>query len=229
MGWDMYGLIAYRAAGAPPVRVIEGVPFRAVYAAEGATLRAALSARAAARQLRRAGVHLAAFPADYPHRAVFARYGVGAPSAAPLYRACAPAIVRRCLAQRGVDPRGAVVVFAAEYVTPELTRCVEALCAEVRYVVLAVPHGGDALAQTLRRRYGVAAPVVSPDTAPRAALTVVFDETPAGGGALRLDETLRVTFNSPHPPEVLSLLWRAGALDAATLEVKAVTPGDVDG
>ena len=103
------------------------------------------------------------------------------------------------------------------------------LCAEVRYVVLAVPHGGDALAQTLRRRYGVAAPVVSVDAVPRAALTVVFDETPAGGGALRLDEALRVTFNSPHPPEVLSLLWRAGALDAATLEVKAVAPGEADG
>ena len=220
----MYGLIAYRAADMPPVRVIGGVPLRTVYAAEGCSLRAALSARLAAAALRRAGVRLAAFPADYPYRSIFARCGVASPSPAPLYRAAAAAIVRCFAAQRGIDLRSAPVVFAAEYVTPDLTRCVEALCAEVRYVMLAVPRGGETLAQTLRRRYGAAAPVVPGGAAPRGALTVIFDETPARGNALRLDDALRVTYDSPYPQDVLGLLWRAGALDAAALRVKAVEP-----
>lgn len=222
----MYGLIAYRAADMPPVRVIEGVPLRAVYVAEGCSLRAALSARAAAAALRRAGVRLAAFPADYPYRSVFARRGVEVPSPAPLHRAAAAAIVRRFMTERGVDPRSALVVFAAESVTPELSRCAAELCAEVRYAALAVPHGGEALARSLRRRFGVTAPVVSAGAPSRAALTVAFDAAPVGGEALRLDDALRVVYDSPYPQDVLGLLWRAGALNAAALRVKAVAPGE---
>ena len=44
----MYGLISYRSADAPPVRVIGGVPLRTVCVTEGRSLHAALSARFAA-------------------------------------------------------------------------------------------------------------------------------------------------------------------------------------
>ena len=91
----MYGYVAYHTAEEPPYRGFGGVRFRAVYVAEGESLRARLSARAAARRLAREGVRCAVFPADYPYCEVFARYGVAPPPSAPLYRATAAAIVRR--------------------------------------------------------------------------------------------------------------------------------------
>ena len=219
----MYGYVAYHTAEEPPYRVFGGVRFRAVYVAEGESLRARLSARAAARRLAREGVRCAVFPADYPYCEVFARYGVAPPPSAPLYRATAAAIVRRYLAQSGVEPRNAVVTFAAERVTPELRRAVETLCAEVRYIALAIPQDGDALARSLRRDFGVAARVGPLDALPRADLVVAFGDTNADSSVLRLDESLDVAYDSELSNELLALLWRAGALDADALQIKNVT------
>jgi len=217
----MFGCIDCRPPGAPPFRMIEGVRFRTVSVAPGKSFRAGLSARAAARTLRREGVRLAVFPPDCAYRAVFAKHGIAAPPLAPLYRAAAAGIVTRYLAQRGVEARRALLTFAADCVTPELCRCVRTLCADVRYIALAVPRGG-ALAQALRRDFGVAAQVGPLDALLRADLIVTFDDTPAEGAVLRLDERLRVVFDSEHPNELLALLWRAGALDAASLRVRDV-------
>lgn len=217
----MFGYVAYRAPEMPPVRVIEGARFRAVYVLPGNTLRARLSARAAARALARESVQAAVFPPEYTHRELFARYGIAAPPLAPLYRATAAAIVRRHLAQSEIEPRRASVAFAAESVTPELRRAVFALAADVRYIALAIPHGGDALAQALRRKLGVAARVGPFEMLPSADLVVAFDETECD--ALRLDETLRVVYDSPYPNELLAALWRAGAINADALCVKNVT------
>lgn len=217
----MFGYVAYRAPEMPPVRVIEGARFRAVYVLPESTLRARLSARAAARALARDGVREAVFPPEYPHREIFARRGIAAPQLTPLYRATAAAIVRRHLAQSKIDPRRASVTFAAESVTPELRRVVFALAADVRYIALAKPHGGDALAQALRRELGVAAQVGPLDTLPSADLVVAFDDI--AGDALRLDEALRVVYDSPYPNELLAALWRAGAVNADALRVKNVT------
>ena len=219
----MFGLVSYRAAETPPLRVIDGVRFRAVYVPEGASLCAGFAARAAAAALRRDGVSLALFPSDYPFAAPFARRGIVPPPLSPLYRAAAPALVRRYLALCGVDPRAATVAFAAARVTPELRRCVLALCREIRYIALYVPDGGDALARSLWRGFGAAARGGAPDAIPRPDLTVVFDDTPVPGEALRLDEALAVTFDSPHPNATLALLHRAGALDADSLNVKTLT------
>ncbi len=222
----MFGLIAYHTADIPPVQVIDGVRFRAVRVAEGTSLRARLSARVAARTLRRAGIRCAMFPADYPLLPLFARRGIDPPSPAPLYRAAAAAIVRRYL--RGIDPRGAMVAFAARRVTPDLRRCVTELCAEIRYIALCVPDGGEAFARSLRRDYGVAARIGSPDALPRPDLFVVFDDLSVPGEALRLDGTLNVVFDNPHPNALLALLHRAGALDPSTLRVISVAPTPKD-
>lgn len=220
----MFGLIAYPADDVTPVRVVGGVRFRVVRAAEGHGLYAGLSARAAAAKLRREGVRCALFPPDYPFVPLFVRHGVEPPPLAPLYRAAAPAIVRRYMARCGIDPRAAMVAFAAEHTTPELVRCVAALCGEIRYIALCVPDGGEAFARALRREFGVAARVGAADALPRPDLTVVFDETGVPGGALYLDEALSVAFDDPRPNALLALLHRAGALDAAALRVVSVAP-----
>ena len=222
----MFGLIAYGADTAPE-RVIDGLRFRAVRVAAGQGLRAGLSARAAASALRRAGVRLALFPPDFPYIPLFVRRGIEPPPLAPLYRAAAPAVVRRYMLRLGIDPRDAMVAFAAERVTPELMRCVTALCGEIRYIALCVPDGGEAFALALRRAFGVAARVGTPDALPPPDLTVVFDETPVPNRALYLGEGLAVAFDDPRPNALLALLHRSGALDAAALDVESVAPSKI--
>ena len=220
----MLGCVAYHTAEEPPYRVIGGARFRAVYVARGETLRAWLSARAAARMLAREGIRRAVFPPDYPHREVFARYGVAPPPLAPFYRATAAAIARRYMTQCCVEPRSAVAAFAAESVTPELRHTVESLCAEVRYIVLAAPRGGEAFAQKLRRDHGVAAQVVSSDALPHADLILAFGGAPDVDDVLRLDWSSGVVYDIELTNELLATLWCAGALDADALRVKDVTP-----
>ena len=217
----MFGWIAYDTADMPPVQAIEGVRFRVLRVAEGRSLRAALSAHRAANILRREGVRLALFPPDYPYIPLFARRGIQPPSPVPLYRAAAPAIVRRYLAEQGIDPCAAMVAFAARRVTPELKRCVATLCREIRYIALCA-DGGEALARALRRDYGVAARFGASDALPPPDLTVVFDGLRVPGKALYLGDGLEVAFDSPYPAALLALLHGAGALDAGKLRVTSV-------
>jgi len=189
---------------------------RVVRVPRGAGLRARLAARAAARRLCDAGVRRAVFPPDYPFREAFASRGIAAPPLAPLYRASAPAIVRRCMEQMGLAARRAEVMVCAQAVSPELRAFAFELCREVRYLSVMAPRGGEELMRELRRERGVA-PRFRPD------LTVSFDGAAADGSVLRLDETLRVRYDSPLPNAVLAALWSAGALDARALRVCAVS------
>lgn len=216
----MFALVCDRAAEEPRRRVVEGVRFCAVYVTGGRTLRARLSQRVAARALARGGVREAVFLTRQTDRRIFAKYGVVPISAAPLYRATAADIVRRYLMQQGKHTHGITLAFAAERVTPELYRAIESLSADVRYLSLRVPDGA-ALVRRLQRERGVAVRLCREESV-RADLTVVFDGA-AEGTALRLDEQLCVTYDSPYPNELLAALWRAGALDADKLAVLSVS------
>lgn len=218
----MLGYVDYRAGGSPAAltRVVGGLRFRAVYVRRGDTLAARLSARVAARALRRAGVRCAVFPPDYPHRALFARYGVSPPPLTPLYHAFAAGIVRRYAARCALDLRRATVAFAAPHVTPELRRAVWELSAEARYIVLRVPGGGGELARALRRERGVAVRVAAPGEALSAGLTVCFEPCEAlGTGAV-------LPLYAPESPDVApgaelelcAALFLAGALDTESGE-----------
>ena len=179
----MLGYVDYRADGAPaaPACVIGGVRVRAVYVRRGDGIAARLSARAAARALRRAGVRCAVFPPDYPHRALFAGYGVSPPPLTPLCHALAAGIVRRYAARRGLDLHRAAVAFAARHVTPELGRAVWELSAETRYIVLRIPGDSGELVRALRRERGVAVRVAAPGEAVSVDLTVCFEPCGASG------------------------------------------------
>lgn len=173
----MLGYVVYRTEGSPaaPARVIGGVRFRAVYVRRGEGMAARFSARAAARVLRRDGVRCALFPPDYPHRALFARYGISPPPLTPLYHALAAGIVRRYAARRGLELHRAAVAFTAPRVTPEVRRAVWELSADVRYIVLRIPGEGGELARELRRERGVAARSAAPGEVVSADLTVCFE------------------------------------------------------
>lgn len=220
----MFGYVLYREAeqNTPPLRAIRGARLRAVYVAAGSGPRARLSARAAARTLAREGIREAVFPAEYPLTDAFARRGVRPVSPVPLYRATAAAIARRYMAQRGVDPERATVAFAAERVSPELTRAITSLAADVRYIALALPLGGEELARRLRHDLGVAPRLVFPGERLCADLTLCFDARETAGAALALyDESLAVAYDAPEDVSnaLLAALLRTGALDASSLRV----------
>ena len=214
----MLGYVAYRADGLPaaPARVIGGVRFRAVYVRRGEGAAARLSARAAARALRRRGVRCAVFPPDYPHRALFARYGVLPPPLTPLCHALAAGIVRRYATRRALDLRRAAVAFAAPYVTGELRQAVWELSAEIRHIVLSVPGGGE-LARSLRRERGVAARVAAPGEGVSAGLTVCFEPCGAfGEGAVLPLYEREPRGGAPSAElELYAALFLAGALDVS--------------
>lgn len=215
----MLGYVAYRAKGSPltPTRVIEGVRFRAIYVRRGDGIAARLSARAAARALHRAGVRCAVFPPDYPHRALFVRYGVSPPPLTPLCHAFAAEIVRRYAARRGLALHRAAVAFAAPRVTPEVRRAVWELSAEARYIVLQIPGGGGELARALRRERGVAARVTAPGEAVSADLTVCFGPCGASGtGAVLPLYALERSDEAPNAElDLYAALLLAGVFDAS--------------
>jgi len=220
----MFGMVCAHAAQEPRERVVEGVRFRAAYVTEGDALRARMSCRGAARSLARAGVREAVFLAEGAERAAFAKRGVMPISAVPLYCATAAEIVRRYLAQEGMDPRGITLAFAAKRLTPELCGAIGSLASNVRYLVLRVPDGAS-LARRLQRERGVAVRLCGEERA-HADLTVALDEAEAEGAVLRLDDSLCVTYDSPYPNELLAALWRAGALDADQLKVLSVSTAE---
>lgn len=223
----MLGYVDYREGGlgAASTRVIGGVRFRAVYVRRGNGIAARLSARAAAHVLRSGGVRRAVFPQDYPHRAVFAEYGVLPPPLTPLCHALAAGIVRRYAARRGLGLHRAAVAFAAPHVTPELRRAVWELSAETRYIVLRIPEGGGELARLLRRERGVAVRVAAPGETVSADLTVCF--APCGA----LGEGAVLPLYVPESPEdapgagleLCAALCLAGAEGAEDGELAAQT------
>ena len=219
----LFGLVCCEEPprGGPRPCRIGGVCFLAVRVPEGKGLRERLCADRAAVLLRREGVRRAVFPADYPYRESFARRGVGAFSPEPLRRAAAPAIVRRCLSQLGVEPERATVAFCADRATPELRRLIAALAGEVRFVTLAVGADGDALARELLRSCGVAARLVPAGADADAALTVCLSPCAARGNVLPLwDGSAAVRYAGDQPEELLAALFAAGALDAEALAVE---------
>ena len=227
----MFGLVRVREERRASPQVIGGVRFFAAAVRPGEGFPARLSARAAARSLRRAGIREALLPPDFPHEELFAAYGVRRISPAPLHRAAAAALARQWLAQHAVDPRGAVVCFAADHMTAELHAAVFALAADVRFVALAVPNAAP-LVEALRRKRGIAARPVASGEPSCADLTLCFDPGGASGNVLPLyDPALPVEYILPEglavpqgvvPNELLAALWRAGALRVETLTVRHV-------
>ncbi len=228
----MLGLVCYRDAGERDgQRGFGGAVFRAVYVERGGGLRAYLSAKRAARRLKRQRVQRAVFPLGYPYSDVFARAGILPPEELPLRRAKAAEIACRAMEELGLSPSSARVAllasraYAAEEAAISLAR-------RVRYLTLCFP-GDERLARALRWDCGVSAYLARRDETLRADLAVSFDAgaPPCACPVLSLaDETLAVSYGARLPPgsaawdrrQLICALFAAGALRAEDIAVEAV-------
>lgn len=147
-------------------------------------------ARQGARRLREAGVRSAVFPVDFPYTALFIRQGIVPVDTLPLRRALAAPLTRRRLEALGLPPTQAVVAVSAERAAREAAETAKALALSYRYVLLSARSGGEELARSLRREYGISLLLgPSPDQLDRADALVLF----APRGDLALDNPILYT------------------------------------
>ena len=147
-------------------------------------------ARQGARRLREAGVREAVFPVDFPYTALFIRQGIGPVDTLPLRRALAAPMTRRRLEGLALSPTQAVVAVSGERAAREVAETAKVLALSYRYVLLSVRGGGEELARSLRREYGISLLLEpSPDQLDRADALVLF----APRGDLTLDNPILYT------------------------------------
>ena len=117
----MLGLVCYQDTGEKNgARTLCGVHFGAVCVPRGEGLRAVLSAKRAAKYLQKRHVRYAVFPKDYPHEALFARFGVLPPAEQPLRMAKSAEIVRCAMARLALAPERARIALCASSQSPAL-------------------------------------------------------------------------------------------------------------
>ena len=231
----VFGLVEWRGAGercALREERLGGVRFLTVGVRRDAGFRTAWSLRRAARALRTHGVGQAVFPAGFAEYGPFAAQGVRAAETLPLREAAAAAIALRALCQSEIEPKRATAALCASQVTRAYAAAAEKLAGEVRYLQLCTARGGWELSQSLRSRFGIAAPVLC---APEgASLTLDFDgsaeRAPQSGILLPLTgDALRVHYRpvwtqerGGEPEQLLAALYASLALRAEEIEVTEV-------
>ena len=110
----MPGLICYRDAGEKNGgRMLCGLRFCAAFVLRGEGMAARLSARRAAKYLRWQRVHQAVFPKNYPHKDVFARYGILPPSDRALRQVKAAEIICCAMEKLGLQKSRARIALIA--------------------------------------------------------------------------------------------------------------------
>ena len=109
----------------------------------------------AARQLKGLGVRTAVFPVDFPYSSLFIREGVYPVDTLPLRRALAAPLAKRRLEALGLGPTQAVAAVSGSRASQETAEAAKSLALSYRYVLLSVRSGGEELARSLRREYGI--------------------------------------------------------------------------
>lgn len=109
----------------------------------------------AAKQMERAGVRTALFPAAFSHAALFEKRGIRAADEGYLRQMTAAAVARRAAAQRGIEPRESCVALMGDHMSAALRKALMELALHFRHTILAVPGGGGEICSVLRREYGV--------------------------------------------------------------------------
>ena len=212
----MLGLISYRDTGEKNgARTLCGVRFGAVYAARGEGMLAALSAKRAAKYLKKRRVHYAVFPKDYPYGEVFARCGILPPPEQPLRMAKAAEIIRCAMARLDLVPERARIALCASSQSAALEAAARELVGDVRYLTLCAPNG-ERLARALRWDCGATVHTVQRGETIAADLTVCFDELfPSGGTVLPLQSgALSVAYGTENLGDA-SAVWNENQLICA--------------
>lgn len=157
----MLGMICYGEGSRKPELAetsLWGVSFLTLRLGESShpnSLTARRRASGAARALAAHGVRHAVFPVDFPYAALFVRQGVYPVDTLPLRRTVAPDTVKRRLSVLGREPGKAIVALAGNGLTGESIEAVRTLALNYRYVLADFTFGGEELAKSLRRDYGV--------------------------------------------------------------------------
>lgn len=110
---------------------------------------------AAGKRLHKLGVRRVLLPEGFAYQEQLEKWELQPVSALPLRKALAADWVRWNLGERGVPAAGARVAVSAAGMSGEVVRTVTELSLRHRYVLLAVPYGGEELCRQLRREYGV--------------------------------------------------------------------------
>ena len=110
--------------------------------------------RTAARRLRKAGTGRLVVPEAFTYGEQLEKGGVTPVATVPLRRALVADLARACMVARGLSGSARVAV-AGDQLSGELVRTVTELALGHRYVWVDVPYGAEALANQLRREYGV--------------------------------------------------------------------------
>lgn len=225
----MLGLVAYREPGEKNgPRTLAGVRFCAAYVERGGGLRAALSARRAAKYLKKHRVRQAVFPPDFPMKEVFARRGVLPPDERALRGQMAAEIIRRAMTQLGLPPERTRLALAAARPSAALNAAALTLAREVRYLTLCSPDT-ERLSCIMRWDWGVSVCAAAAGTALCADLAVVFDGLaplcrcpvlPLG------DETLAVVYGAPTLAEETAR-WDGQQLICALFAAGALKTGEI--
>lgn len=155
----MLGYIEYdentRAVCLEQRKVMGGTFLSLTFGRDNRGIGAKWKAARTAKRMREAGVRQAVFPVDFPYTSVFLRHGVLPVDTLPPRRALCVHYVKRRLAELQIPPERGIIALSGEYLSRELQEAVRSLALDFRYVMLAVPEGGEELARQLRRTYGI--------------------------------------------------------------------------
>ena len=110
---------------------------------------------AAEKKLARKGVERVILPAYFPFSQTLSKFGLRPVSTLPLRKCLAADWVRAALEEKGIAPGSARVAVCADHLTADVVRTITELSLRHRYVMVAVPYGGEELCRRLRREYGV--------------------------------------------------------------------------
>lgn len=133
------------------------------------------------------------------------------------------------LLDRWGDLRRKTVLLRADCATADVCRAAAVLAARARYITLRVGAGGNALAEMLRRRFGLCTGSVE-----RAALTVSFGGLPENGDTICLGSDCalyqcmtyavpeRIRGQWPVSEQLLAVLFQAGEIKKEEIRVKTI-------
>lgn len=230
----MLGLVCYRDGKEKNgTRTLFSLRVCAVYVERGEGLRARLSAKRAAKYLKKRHVRSAVFPCGYPCASVFAAAGILPPPELPLRMAKAAEITRCAMDGLEISPETARVALVSSAMNGALDAAAYSLVKTVRYLTLCTPESAR-LARALRWDSGVSVQEAQSGEEIDADLAVVFDASAPMGECpqLRLfDPALFVTWEVPgaggeealwDARQLLAARFAAGVLRADEICVKMV-------
>ena len=160
-----------------------GQRFCTAFVLRGEGMAARLSARRAAKYLRGQRVHQAVFPKNYPHKDVFARYGILPPSDRALRQVKAAEIICCAVEKLGLQKSRARIALIAASPSAALESAAVTLAREVRYHSLCAP-GDERIARALYWDCGASVSVCPRAAEGTADLAVCFDDVPPPFGAV---------------------------------------------